>query len=719
MKEKTNSKRFFTPVLILVMISIVSISAINSYVNIRILKKHVQKDIEKHKKEYIQKNKEKVHQYVHFVNNSIKFKLAKMEGILKKTLRERIKISLNLAKHIYEKQKGKIPNQQIKKMVAEQLSTIRFNKNRGYYFIYDFNTNINYTHQLKKYIGKDMGSLEDFKGRKIVKLYNQVIKRQKIGFTKIYFYKDGDKSQAYSKLNCVTKFEPLNLVIGMGEYLDLAEKEIQAFVIKRFNDIKIYKNNYLFFLKLHNLNGGDGFATFIMNPNRRDLVGIEIDENYQGAKGQGFAKKMLVDFRAKGYSYTTYWYKKPNTKKPKLKMSYFYHQKDWDWIIGSGFYFDAFKQEVKNIEKSTNEYIREIIIESMLWIFLLSLITLIIAGFISVRINRTIKKYTDKLIDKKLELETAQEVAEMGSWNFDLATKELNWSKQTYKIFERDIDNFALNYDSFLTLLHPEDIDMVESAYAHSLQNKTAYNIKHRIIMDDGRVKWVRETCKTIFDKNGSPIFSNGTMQDITDGYTKSLKLQEKEKLLERQSKLSDMVELISAVGIHQEYDNLKVALERITEISSQTLNISRVGVWLYNEDKISMNCINLYSLDDKEHSSGVQLEEQNCPKFFDTLIKAKTMIIDDVSKNIISKDFEKEYLKNLNIKSMMDIPIKKEGKVIGFVSNSQIDTIKHWTKDEINFSKAIANSVSLILEIEQRKKIDLLLIEKTNEQNI
>jgi PAS domain S-box-containing protein len=111
----------------------------------------------------------------------------------------------------------------------------------------------------------------------------------------------------------------------------------------------------------------------------------------------------------------------------------------------------------------------------------------------------------------------AQRLSHLGSWELDLRTNSLNWSEEIYRIFEIDPEQFGASYEAFLDAIHPDDREMVDQAYTGSLANRTPYAISHRLLMGDGRIKWVQERCETEFDDDGKPLISMGTVQDITE----------------------------------------------------------------------------------------------------------------------------------------------------------------------------------------------------------
>ncbi len=111
----------------------------------------------------------------------------------------------------------------------------------------------------------------------------------------------------------------------------------------------------------------------------------------------------------------------------------------------------------------------------------------------------------------------AERIAQIGYWDLDLQRNALTWSDEIYRIFEIDSKHFRASYEAFLDAIHPEDREYVHEAYTGSVRSRVPYNIVHRLLMKDGRVKYVRERCETSYDAAGHPLRSIGTVQDITE----------------------------------------------------------------------------------------------------------------------------------------------------------------------------------------------------------
>ncbi|MDO8310727.1 MAG: PAS domain S-box protein, partial [Sideroxyarcus sp.] len=127
------------------------------------------------------------------------------------------------------------------------------------------------------------------------------------------------------------------------------------------------------------------------------------------------------------------------------------------------------------------------------------------------------KRAEEQLKRSEHSLTEAQRIAHLGNWELDLVHNVLTWSDEIYRIFEIDPEKFGASYEAFLNGIHPDDRELVNKAYADSLSNKMPYDIEHRLLMNDGRVKYVNEKCETHYDEEGKPLRSIGTVYDITE----------------------------------------------------------------------------------------------------------------------------------------------------------------------------------------------------------
>lgn len=110
----------------------------------------------------------------------------------------------------------------------------------------------------------------------------------------------------------------------------------------------------------------------------------------------------------------------------------------------------------------------------------------------------------------------AQRAANIGSWDWNIQTGDLEWSETIEPMFGFGPGKFGATFEAFLECVHPKDRqDIIDSVNA-CVDKGNDYDIEHRIIWPDGSVRWVLETGDVIRDKDNKAIRMLGIVQDIT-----------------------------------------------------------------------------------------------------------------------------------------------------------------------------------------------------------
>jgi PAS domain S-box-containing protein len=133
--------------------------------------------------------------------------------------------------------------------------------------------------------------------------------------------------------------------------------------------------------------------------------------------------------------------------------------------------------------------------------------------------------YTDfterKLSEEKLKytehlLSEAQQLAKVGSWNVDLIKNEIIWSSGTRITYGVD-DNFEPSFDSFLSMIHPEDKERVATQIVRARQTGESVDYEFRIIRKDGQIRILNGQTRYTLNEEGNPIRIYGISHDITE----------------------------------------------------------------------------------------------------------------------------------------------------------------------------------------------------------
>lgn len=132
--------------------------------------------------------------------------------------------------------------------------------------------------------------------------------------------------------------------------------------------------------------------------------------------------------------------------------------------------------------------------------------------------NITARKTAEDAVKRSEELlNSAQEIAGLGSWNWDIAKDRLTWSDEIYRIFGVAPKSVGATYEAFMDFVHPDDKEFVKKSIYGALYSKKPYLIEHRIVKPDKAVRTVRGQGEVKFDMDGKPCSMVGTIHDITD----------------------------------------------------------------------------------------------------------------------------------------------------------------------------------------------------------
>lgn len=122
-----------------------------------------------------------------------------------------------------------------------------------------------------------------------------------------------------------------------------------------------------------------------------------------------------------------------------------------------------------------------------------------------------------QLLQQKQQLEEAQRLALLGSWERDMQAASLVWSEECRQMFEGESGSGKTAIDEFKARIHPEDRDAFDRAFERSIAAREPGSIEHRLILGGGRVRTVQQRWLCQFDAQGQPTRCFGFVQDITE----------------------------------------------------------------------------------------------------------------------------------------------------------------------------------------------------------
>ncbi len=144
----------------------------------------------------------------------------------------------------------------------------------------------------------------------------------------------------------------------------------------------------------------------------------------------------------------------------------------------------------------------------------------IIEKFIALRIDITTKQQQQRaLAAARDQLVLAAEVAQLGIWTWDVATDQLTWNTQMYRMYGYDVEQTGsnLNYEHWRSRVHPDDIVEAEHQLYGAVEGRCKYEPIFRVKQNDGTYKFVQAGAYVERDKDEVATFVTGINLDITE----------------------------------------------------------------------------------------------------------------------------------------------------------------------------------------------------------
>jgi len=333
--------------------------------------------------------------------------ISSSEIVLQRKLRNRVQTAHQIAVSIYNDSKDTHSENEVKELIKSALSSMIYDKD--YVFVIDTDGVIVSSPFLKHIEGKNRINMTDAEGNFFVRESIELVKEKGEGFKDVYWEKPGTTTKELRRKVVFMKlFEPLNWVIGYGEYKDAFEEGVKQDVIRLIESVQYGKDGYFFALTR------DGFLMTFPNKGKNMY-------DIQDINGKYIVRDLLSASDAGG-GFITYVMPAFENSRPEYKLSYVAALSKWDWTIGSGMYLTDIEQEYQNrLNILSNSAKKDILL-----LIVVSTLMLVLTGFIisllSSRLQKIVDSYGKELneMNQSLENMVEEKTAELNELNRSL-----------------------------------------------------------------------------------------------------------------------------------------------------------------------------------------------------------------------------------------------------------------------------------------------------------
>jgi two-component system cell cycle sensor histidine kinase/response regulator CckA len=138
------------------------------------------------------------------------------------------------------------------------------------------------------------------------------------------------------------------------------------------------------------------------------------------------------------------------------------------------------------------------------------------------------------LAANEAKLAEAQQIARMGSWEWEIASDRVTWSDELYRIYGVAPDGVTGSYGSYLDKVHADDRARVGRVIETALTERRPWSLDYRIVRPDGDLRMIHARGEIVLDETGRPAVVHGTCQDVTENHRVEDQLRAAEQLFRR-----------------------------------------------------------------------------------------------------------------------------------------------------------------------------------------
>lgn len=384
----------FVAVILVLILFFISFEAKNTYEEEKI-------DMEQ---DFISHNKQNVQDEVYRTYNYIKYLQENTENELKTTIKNRVYEAHALATNIYETYKDKKSKAEIFELIKIALDKIRYNDGRGYFYIDDIYGNKLLLPLDKINEGRNFLNYKDANGYAFVQTIVDSIKNKTERYDE-YVWKNPNTLKDSKKIAFYKYFEPFNVAIGTGEYLEEFEEMVQKKAIEYINLIRFSGSRYIFIVK----NSGELLAHI-----KKELIGKDVSFDVISKNDN----KTFLELAKDGDGFYSYYQKDLDEATKDIKTSYIKSEKRWGWIIGAGFYENDLEKDLISLREKIDEkysaYMKKVSILFLILLFFLFFISKKFSDYLQKKLQdfKNELKKNQKFLNQKTKMATMGEMIE-------------------------------------------------------------------------------------------------------------------------------------------------------------------------------------------------------------------------------------------------------------------------------------------------------------------
>ncbi len=370
--------------------------------------------LDQQRAELEQINRQALRQQLNSTLDYIQFSRERTESLLKERVKTVTGEALTLTRGIYNQQiaTGNTDLESIKVLIREALRDLRFFGGRGYIFIDTLGGQCVLLPTSPGIEGRSLLDNQDDTGHYIMRgLIEAVSNPAGAGYSQYRWFAPDYPDQMKEKITYVEYFEPLDWIIGTGDYLYQVENDLKLEALNRLNALSFGDGGYI--AVLHT----DGRV--LLSPSKPDTEGQVLNE--LDPEHREMVQTLLQVATPEGTFLDYDWYR-PGKEGRFSKHSLVQSVPEWGWVLVATSYQHSLQQTLERqqiaLEEQTTKDVRYMLVVMMATLLVALAVALLLSHWLRDLVRRyqsAIDQQRDQLEARARELQLAATVFESAS----------------------------------------------------------------------------------------------------------------------------------------------------------------------------------------------------------------------------------------------------------------------------------------------------------------
>ncbi|HUE77888.1 MAG TPA: PAS domain S-box protein [Longimicrobiales bacterium] len=338
-----------------------------------------------------------------------------------------------------------------------------------------------------------------------------------------------------------------------------------------------------------------------------------------------------------------------------------------------------------------------------------------LVGFGTVTGEMTAERNAREALKRRTrQLTEAQQIAHVGSWEWDVNADRLTWSDELYRIFGVEIGT-PMDLDAYAEMLHPDDRDRVLARVRESLETGEPYTFEHRLVRSDGEERTVQSRGEAVRDDDGRVVRLVGTALDITE-FKRSQERERKltgERLLRAEAertarRMRFLAEASQLLGTSLEYEETLRTVARLAvpdfadwcavDILGRDGRLDRLAVAHVDPKKVEL----AHTL----HERYPPRADDPAQALYRVLRSGVAEIIAEITPDVLeAAATDREHarmLRELGLRSAILAPIHVREHALGVITFINAESGRAYEEDDLVVAQELAGRAGLAIENSQ-----------------